>query len=151
MLVDQLTMTAQDLTFVQVATLTGLPAELLRKLVRDGVIAGDAPWRMKGIVGTCDLDQARVVAARLHAARRPVEGQGILATAAAAKYDFGDPSIYSWHKKGWVRVVEILPNGDRLFNEGDIAFARAIADLVPHNPGKAIFPRGNGPYASIVP
>lgn len=30
---------------------TGIPAELLRKLVRDGVIDGEAPYRVMGIVG----------------------------------------------------------------------------------------------------
>lgn len=141
-------MTAQNTyTFVQVAALTGLPAELLRKLVRDGVISGTAPWRVKDVVGTCDLDQARAVASRLHAARRPTEGLGILATAAAAKYDFGVTTIYDWYTRKWVRMVEILPNGDRLLNEGDIAFARAIADLAPHSRGKGVFPRGEGSYS----
>lgn len=37
-------------------------------------------------------------------------------------------------------MAQVLPNGDRLFNEGDIAFARALADIVGHLPGRAVFP-----------
>ena len=142
------TMTAQDsLTFIQVAALTGLPAELLRKLVRDGVIAGHASWPAKAVHGTCNIDQAREIAARLHAARRPVEGLGIQAKAAADKYGFGTRSIYDWYERGWVRVLNPDSRYDRLYNEGDIAFARAIADLTPHMRGKPVFPQGKGPYS----
>jgi hypothetical protein len=110
---------------------------LLRKLVRDDKLAGIAPAR--GDAGTCDLEEARVIAAQMKTARQGVEGVGILATHAEAKYGLSNPSIYSWHKGGWIGIVAI-ENGNRLFNEGDIAFARALATLINYKPGKPIFP-----------
>lgn len=107
---------------------TGLPPELLRKLVRDGVLKGEAPHRVAGVVGTCDIRQARDIAQRLAAARQPVEGQGILATEAQEKYGFTHSSIYAWNKAGWVKVIESRRRG-KLLNEGDIAFARALSDM----------------------
>lgn len=127
-----------QLPFEMVAKLTGLPAELLRKLVRDGVLRGDAPWQAKTLAGYCDIDQARQIAAQLEAARRCVEGKGILATEAAEKYGFSAETIYNWHNNGWVRVVEAPGERNRRFNEGDIAFARAVADLTGKN--QNIFP-----------
>jgi len=110
---------------------------LLRKLVRDGVLAGIAPVRNEA--GTCDLEAALTIARQLRQARAGVEGQGILATEAAEKYGFDRGNIYNWHDKGWVRLVGV-DQGNRLFNEGDIAFARTLADQVGQRPGKAIFP-----------
>lgn len=116
--------------FDQAAQLTGLPAELLRKLVRDGVLSGNAPWRVNGdVVGWCDIDQARGIASTLATARRPVEGVGILATEAAEKYGFDPQTIYNWYNNGWVRLVDSPGKRNRQFNEGDIAFAKAIAEL----------------------
>ena len=110
---------------------------LLRKLVRDDKLAGIAPAR--GDAGTCDLEEARVIAAQMRTARKPVEGQGILATEADTKYNLSHPSIYRWHEAGWIRLI-CIESGNRLFNEGDIAFAKALADLIGHKAGKAIFP-----------
>ena len=110
---------------------------LLRKLVRDGVLAGIAPAR--GEAGTCDLEQALTIARQLCQARQPVEGQGILATEAAEKYGFSTTSIYRWHQSGWVHIARI-DQGSRLFNEGDIAFAKALVDVTGHKSGKAAFP-----------
>ena len=118
-----------QVTFEAAAQLTSLPAELLRKLVRDGVLSGDAPWRVSGLVGTCNLDEAQQIATKLITARNKAEGQGILATEAATKYGFSNQSIYSWLKNGHVRIIGTLSNGDWLINEGDVAFARAIADI----------------------
>jgi hypothetical protein len=123
------------------ASITGLHAELLRKLVRDGVLAGAAPWRVAGVVGSCDLDQAREIAGQLGAARRAVEGQGILATEAAEKYGFSRTSIYQWLKAGWVQPAGTAPNGDLLVNEGDVAVAKALAGLTGWQLGKPIFPK----------
>jgi hypothetical protein len=120
--------------------MTGLHPAILRKLVRDGVIDGEAPHRYKQIYGTCNIEQAKAVAARLQAARAPVDGNPILATEAALKYRFEAKTIYNWHAKGWVEVIKNTPSGDRLFNEGDVAFARALANLSGHTPGKAVFP-----------
>lgn len=126
-----------QIPFDLAAQITGLDADLLRKLVRDGVIDGVAPVRSNA--GTCNIDQARDIAARLDAARKPVEGHGILATDVASKYAFSYGSIYRWCEAGWVRVVSVV-DGNRLFNEGDIAVARVIADMIGQKPGKAIFP-----------
>jgi hypothetical protein len=127
--------------FDQAAKVTGLPAELLRKLVRDGVLTGKAAWRMPEVMGWCDIDQAREIAAKLNAARTPVEGKGILATEAAEKYGFSAETIYAWYKNDWVKVIGNTQNRrNRLFNEGDIAFARALADLTGQAQGKPVFP-----------
>jgi hypothetical protein len=112
---------------------------LLRKLVRDDKLAGIAPAR--GDAGTCDLEEARVIAAQMRTARKPVEGQGILATEAEKRYSFDVNSIYNWNRSGWVKVIAV-DAGVKLFNEGDIAFARALADIIGHRQGKAVFPYG---------
>jgi hypothetical protein len=124
--------------FEQVAQETGLAPELLRKLVRDGVLPGDAPWRVAGIVGWCDINEAHRIAVQLAEARQTVEGNGILATEAAQKYGFDTQTIYNWHRNGWVQVIEAPGERNRRFNEGDIAFARAIADLT--GKGQNIYP-----------
>lgn len=128
-------------SFEYVAEVTGLPAVLLRKLVRDNIIEGSAPYRETRVVGWCDLEAARSVADQLAAARRPVEGVGILARAAAKKYGFIHPSVYRWRDDGWVNVVGQDASGDQLLNEGDIAVARALANLSGHVAGKPIFPQ----------
>jgi hypothetical protein len=115
----------------QTAEAIGLSESILRHLVDAGVVAGDK--------SVCDFEQAAEIAAQLAAARAPVEGQGILAPDAAAKYGFGVVSIYNWYRAGWVRALEEKPRG-RVLNEGDIATARALADLQGQAAGKAVFP-----------
>lgn len=111
---------------------------LLRKLVRDGKLAGIAPAR--GEAGTCDIDEARVIAARLRQARQPVEGLGILVLEAETKYGFSRSSIYRWHNAGWVRLA-FVEAGNRFFNEGDMAFAHALSSiLTDYKQGKPLFP-----------
>lgn len=119
---------------------TGLHPIILRKLVRDGVLPGVAPYRVEGVVGTCDIQRARELAEKFAAVRHPVEGRGISIVAAVEKYCFARASIYEWVRRGWVQIVSTTAEGDRLYNEGDIAFARALADLVGHKSGKPLFP-----------
>jgi hypothetical protein len=126
--------------FSRVSAETGLDAELLRKLVRDGVLEGTAPYRVRDVVGTCDIERAREVSEKLHRARNLVDGMPILATDAALKYKFSRATIYHWRKQGWIKEMDTAPNGDLLFNEGDIAFARALANLSGHLAGKPVFP-----------
>jgi hypothetical protein len=128
-------------SFDMAAGITGLPAELLRKLVRDGVLTGSAPWRVPGIVGNCDLGQAREIAAQLAAARRFVDGNAILVTEAAEKYGFNRKNIYQWVGAGWVQSAGAAPNGDMMVNEGDIALAKALAGLTGWQQGKPVFPK----------
>ena len=128
--------------FDRAATVTDLPAELLRKLVRDGVLTGKAYWRTGSeVMGWCDINQAREIAAQLAEARRPVEGNGILVTEAAEKYGFHRESIYRWIQSGWIEKYKTAANGDLLLNEGDIALARALADLTGQGSGKPVFPK----------
>ncbi len=122
------------------ARLTGLHPIILRKLVRDGVLPGVAPYRVAGVVGSCDIERAKELAEKFAEARRLVEGQGITVLDAVQKYSLARTSIYQWYDRGWVGVVGTTPAGDRLYNEGDIAFARALADLVGHKAGKPLFP-----------
>jgi hypothetical protein len=108
-------------------------------LVRDGLLEGDmVSWSSQG--GVCDMEQAREIAARLDAARAPVEGHGITATDAAKKYGFSRMSIHDWSKNGWVNVVGTGAYNAQLFNEGDIACARVLADMRGQIAGKSIFP-----------
>lgn len=137
--------TANELPLDQAGQITGLAPEILRKLVRDGVLRGSAPYRVTGVVGTCDIDQARQIAARLEAARAPLAGVPILATEAASKYNFDVNSIYRWYKEGWIQLVRGEgQERNRYFDEGDIAFARALADLSGHTMGKRVFPKRQG-------
>jgi hypothetical protein len=125
--------------FAQVASETGLHPDILRMLVRDGLLEGDmVSWSSQA--GVCDIEQAREIAARLDAARAPVEGQGIMATEAAKKYGFSYQTIYDWYKNDWITVVGTGRRNAKLFNEGDIAFARALSDLRGQASGKSIFP-----------
>lgn len=129
------------LTDFQIAArLTGLHPVILRKLVRDGVLPGVAPYRVAGVVGSCNIERAREIAEKLAEARRPVEGQGISALAATAKYGFSRKNIYQWHERGWVKNISSDPEDKHLFDEGDIAFARALADIVGHKQGKPLLP-----------
>ena len=128
---ETMSMTVDTLPISQAAQALAFPEALLRHLVVAGVIAGDK--------STCDLDQAAQVVAQLRAAQKPVEGNPILATEASVKYGFDVNSIYNWQECGWVKVLEQKARG-RLVNEGDVALARLLADLIGHVQGRSIFP-----------
>ena len=129
-----------QVTLKQAEVITGLHIKILRKLVRSEILDGIAHSNGdKWYWGTCDLSQAQAIDDRLNDARRDTEGVGILATDAAQKYGFDATSIYAWHRAGWIDVIGI-EQGIRYFNEGDIAFARALADLSGHRQGKPLFP-----------
>jgi hypothetical protein len=125
----------EQIAIDQAAQVTGLDAALLRHLVVCGVLAGV----VGATGGMCDLDQAAQIAEQLQAAREPVEGVGILAPEAAAKYGFSDQSIYNWHTDGWIKALS-EKGRNRPFNEADIAFARVLANLVGQVPGRSVFP-----------
>jgi hypothetical protein len=122
-----------------VASTTGLHPDILRMLVRDGILPGHLPTPYSADEG-CDLDEAQAIADQLNAARAPVEGQEITATDAGEKYNFNRKNIYIWHKNGWITTLGTGNYNAQLFNEGDIAFARALADLRGQAAGKAVFP-----------
>jgi hypothetical protein len=119
-----------------VASTTGLHPDILRMLVRDGILPGHVLPHDEA----CDIDQAQAIADQLNTARAPVEGQGIMATDAAEKYGFSYQTIYDWYKNDWITVIGMGRRKAKLFNEGDIAFARALADLRGQATGKAVFP-----------
>jgi hypothetical protein len=121
----------QKLPLPQVAAITGLPEPIVRHLVDAGVLAGGA--------GVADLEDAQLLAGQLAEARAGVDGRGILATDAAEKYKFDVNTIYKWQKDGWVKVL-VNRARNRIVNEGDIAYARALANMVGQVKGKAIFP-----------
>ena len=126
--------------FDEVAKETGLHRDILRKLVRAGKIPGVAALRQPE-VGTCDIEAAQAIARRLEAARCPVDGTNILVTKAAEKYRFSRKVVYEWIRNEWVRPVGTTENGDLLINEGDVAFAYALAEeLGGHKRGKPVFP-----------
>jgi hypothetical protein len=125
-----MSMAVESITIPQAATALGFRPELLRHLVAAGVVAGDK--------STCNLDQAAQIAARLRAAQGLVAGNPILISEAAKRYKFHSTSIYNWIASGWVKVIQ--PEPRVMVNEGDIALAREIADMVGHLPGRAVFP-----------
>jgi hypothetical protein len=125
-------------SITQVASETGIHPDILSALVRDGVLPGLPSTATSD--GVCDVDAAHEIAARLAAAREPVEGQPIGATEAGDKYGFNRITIQNWHKAGWIQIVGTGSYNARLFNEGDIAFARALADLRGQAAGKSVFP-----------
>jgi hypothetical protein len=126
-----MSMSVEIITINQAAKVLDFRPELLRHLVAAGVVSGDK--------SVCDLDQAAKVVAHLRAAQAPVEGQPILATDAAVKYGFPPETIYRWQEAGQIKLLEARSR-NRLFDEGDIALARALADMVGHTSGRAIFP-----------
>lgn len=126
-----LALDVSHLPIKQTAAAVGLDEAILRHLVASGVVEGSD--------GQCDYEQAAAVAARLAAARAPVEGQGILATDAAVKYRFDPTTLYRWQAEGWISPL-IDRRRNRIFNEGDIAFARELADVAGHLAGRSVFP-----------
>lgn len=119
-----------QIPMTEAAKALSVPAEILDHLVRCKVIEGDKQH--------CDLDQAAQIADQLAEARAPVEGNPIRVSEAAEKYRFDSKSIHNWILSGWVTVLEREPV--RKVNEGDVAGARALADLVGHVAGRAVFP-----------
>ena len=119
----------------QAATSSGIKADLLAHLVNNGAI----PGMVAGQSGWCDLEAVMDLVTRLDAVRAPVEGTPILATDASERYGFDSNSIYRWGREGWVKILVDRPRG-RLYNEGDIAVARTLADMTGHAQGKSVFP-----------
>jgi hypothetical protein len=106
------------------------PAAILAQLRGYGLIAGDG--------NQIDLADAGRVVDKLQEATKPLIGKPILISAAATKYKFTTPSIYKWIAAGWVKVLVAEPR--QHVDEGDMALAKAIADLQGHLPGRAVFP-----------
>lgn len=123
-----------QVSYKEAAEVTQLHPEILQQLVRFKIL----PGVVRGDFGTVDVDKAAQLAAQFAAARAPVEGNPITLSEAAEKYKFDRKSVHAWMTRGWVRVlVEEYPVK---VNEGDVAFARALADLQGHLRGKAVFP-----------
>lgn len=106
------------------------PAEILAQLRQHGLVAEDDKQ--------IDLDDAARVVDELRATMRPFVGVPILISDAARKYGFNPGSIYNWVIGGWVKVLIEQPK--RQVDEGDIALAKAIANLQGHIAGRAVFP-----------
>jgi hypothetical protein len=115
----------------EASRITGLDESIIRHLISAGVVTGGAEL--------CDLDQIGDVADRLTSARIQRKGYGILGPDAAEKYGFDVGSLYRWQREGWVKLL-IERQRSRVFDEGDIAFARALADEIGHVQGKSVFP-----------
>lgn len=126
--------------FDEAERITGIDRAILRKLVRDGVISGIAPYRVEHVVGECDINQAREIATRLLHARRPYDGRPITILEAAQKYSFSKSGLYDWIKDGWIGSFGTNPNGNILINEGDVAFAKELAQITNHRRAKKLFP-----------
>ncbi|MEI7645647.1 MAG: helix-turn-helix domain-containing protein [Chloroflexales bacterium] len=126
-----MSMAVSTLPIDQAAQVLGFSPKLIEHLVAAGVIAGDKT--------NCNLDQAAQVVAHLRAVQEPLAGHPILATDAAVKYGFAPRTIYQWQQAGQIKLLESRSRG-RLFDEGDIALAQALAELIEKIPGRSIFP-----------
>jgi hypothetical protein len=118
-----------------------LPVELVRKLVLDGVVEGSAGYPATRFDGWCNLAKLQEIATKLHAARQAAAGREMSAYEAFETYNFHPVSIYNWVEKGWIKVLKTSPGGQKKFDEGDIAFAHALAQLTGHTAGKKLFPK----------
>jgi hypothetical protein len=117
-----------QMSYADVATQTQLTEPLLRHLARYGVISSNA------VLDTCDADEAKQIAARLHQARAAVAGNLITANSAAVKYGFDTATVWRWRVEGRITAI------DDLVDEGDIAFAKALADTIGQKQGRSIWP-----------
>jgi hypothetical protein len=117
---------------------TGIRAEIWAMLARNQHLSCST-W-VNESPELVDEAQARAIAARLTAARTAREGQGITAREAEAKYGFAHVSFYKWHKDGWIRTVGTGAYNAVLFDEGDIAMARVLADIQGQTAGRSVFP-----------
>lgn len=127
---ETMSMAVETLPISHAAQALGFPEALLRHLVVAGVIAGDT--------STCNLDEAAQVVARLRAVQAPIAGKPVLVSEAVKKYGFGTPTIHKWIADGRIKVLQ--PEPYILIDEGDIALAKELANLVGRIPGRAIFP-----------
>ncbi len=108
------------------AELVGMPALLVRALVRDGVVAGNAPYRVADHpIGTVSLSELQRVKIYLDDARRSAPDSVLGVVEGALKYGFSDSTVYRWIKSGW------LCASDNGIHESELAYARALADLKP--------------------
>lgn len=115
-----------------------LDADLLRKLVKDGVIASKTPPDSTDVL--VDRYEFEEVARKLDRGQwRHLEGTGISINAAARKYGLRSPSLWKWARDGYIRILR--NDGYRTWlDEADVGFARALSDLAG-KPGRALFPR----------
>jgi len=116
------------------ADVVGMHPALIQQMVRNGVVRGSAPHRVRGIVGNVSLDDLRQLQELLLAAKRTAPDQVLPIRAAAEKYQFNSTVIYRWIRKGWIRRTQ---DG---IHESELAYARALADLTGFGRGKRVFP-----------
>jgi hypothetical protein len=103
--------------------MTGVDERIWEMLVKYGVIDGNK--------FQARTEQVQEIAERLNAARAAVEGQGITAREATEKYGFSFTNIYRWRDEGWIRIIGTAEKyGAAIYNEGDMAFARTLDDIV---------------------
>lgn len=120
----------------KVAAATGLHPDIVTHLIRAGVLPGS----VSPAGALAELDEAQKIAEKLAAARKTVAGNRTSATAASKKYGFSDVSILNWKKRGWIKVIGQRGAYEEL-DEGDVAFARALADVLGGvSPGRGVFP-----------
>lgn len=116
-----------------VATETGIHPDILKMLVRYEIIPGGDD--------TCDPDVAQEIAQRLHAARERFQGRGIVISDAVERYGFSPASIYKWSQQGWIKTVGKAERYNaQLYDEGDVAFAAALAEITGRVHGRSVFP-----------
>jgi hypothetical protein len=118
---------------------TGIRAEIWQMLARQGHLSYSV--KINDTPDVVDERQAQVIAARLTAARQAVASQGIIASEAYDKYGFSPSMLLRWYRDGWIKSVgKSEKYGARLYDEGDIAMAKALADIIGHKTGRSVFP-----------
>jgi hypothetical protein len=110
---------------------------VLRKLVKDGVVASKQPPEAEEEW----VDGQEVVSVARKLDRRQwddLEGTGISINAAARKYQLHSPTLLKWARAGHIRILG-RDNYRVYLDEADVGFARALYDLAG-KPGRALFP-----------
>jgi|SRR5579859_5168481 len=135
-----------EIWLTEQAALDEYPLEklILEKLISAKVIRAMAHSTSR-LLAEKDM---QVVAPKLDRAQWQDLGRSsINLTDAAQKYQMSAGTLRSLARKGYVTIVE-----DRgwqvLVNEGDVAFAAALAKIIRLSPGKSLFPRNYRPPSS---
>lgn len=70
-----------------------------------------------------------------------LDGEPILLREAAQKYGFKIGSLARWVTQGHIRILATEGNYRIFLNEGDVAYARALANVRGIRSGRPLFPR----------
>lgn len=120
-----------------IALLPEIDENVLRKLVKDGIIASKTPPDSSEEL--VDKEELLEAARELDRGKwRDLQGREISVREASRKYGLRSPSLSRWAQKGHIRVLG--NNGYQTFlDESDVVFAAVLAKLAGRR-GRALFP-----------